>query len=219
MEKTVDRFVVDLKSQFDNFTPFIASRVEEGLLKSIFETLRQKLTDPKNKDQSASLEMPFGTVTAEIRTKNDVDNVNIGIDFSKDFIKALEGDIDSVWQDSYDDMFLKNFSDYVSYGVFNPESEEHKKIVEQATKCLKMKEPERDYFPNAWTNTIIGMAKDKQREGKMYSLDLDATWDMGTFTFEFQDDKVIPGYTASKIAKQYLKNGDTVEITNADVDI
>ena len=220
MEKTVDRFVVDMKSQFSNFTPFIATRVEGGILKGAFETLRQKLVDPKNKDSKASLELPFGTITAEIRTKNDVDNINVGIDFSKDFIRALNGEIESVWQDTYDDLFIKNFMDYVSYGFFDPDSEEHKKLVEKVTKCLKMKEPERDFFPNAWTNSIVNMVKDKQRDGKIFNLDLDAVWDAGTMTFEFNENSITPTFNASKTAKQYLKNGDTVEITSdEDVDL
>lgn len=216
-EKTVERWVVDMKSQFDNFTPFIAARVEEALLKSIAETLRLQLANCTGDHKEASLEMPFGTIKADIRTKNDVDNVNVEVEFSKDFLKSLNGDIEHVWEEAYNDTFLTLFTDYVAYGFFNPNDDENRKRVETCNKCLRMRESEREFFPNSWTNMIIGIAKDKQRDGKTYTLDLDSVWDMGSITFEYKDDQIIPSFNASKVFKQYLKNGEITGTESADV--
>ena len=217
-EKTVERWVVDMKPQFNNFTPFIATRIEEGLWKSAFETLRQKMATMPDDHKEASIEMPFGTLKADIRTKNDVDNINVEIDFSKDFIKALNGEIESVWQDDYNEAFLANFTDYVAYGFFNPNADENRKRVESCNKCLRMRDAERDFFPNSWTNMIVNIAKDKQRDGKTYTLDLDSAWDVGSFIFEYKDGKIEPTYNASKVCKQYLKNGDISGTESAESD-
>lgn len=218
METTVTRFVSDLKSQFDNFTPYMAVRVEGGIWKGAFETLRQILLDPKNKTQSASVVLPIGTIKADVRTKNDLDNVNVSIEFSKDFIRSLNGQLEVIWQDTFDDQFMKNMTDYVMYGFFNPESEEMRPLINDNIKCIELDSTERNFFPNAWTNTLANLVRDKQRSGKIYTISLTDSWDAGEFSFEFTDEGVIPSFVASKTAKQYMKNGDVIETDRLEAD-
>lgn len=218
MESTVNRFVSDLKSQFDNFTPYMAVRVEGGIWKGAFETLRQILLDPKNKTESASVVLPIGTLTADVRTKSDMDNVNVTMEFSKDFIRALNGQLEVIWQDTFDDQFMKNMTDYVMYGFFNPESEEMRPLINDNIKCIELDSTERNFFPNAWCNTLLNLVRDKQRSGKIYSVELTDSWNAGKFTFEFTDEGVIPSFTVDKIAKQYMKNGDIIEADRLEAD-
>lgn len=227
-ETTIERFTADLKTQFAGVTKFIAVRIEHGILKGAFETMRKQLNNPKNTTGKASVTLPFGTFRTEVRTKSDVDNINVELDFSKDFLRAIKGDIELVWanpddnetdSDNRSESFMKNFCDYVAYGMFDPDSEEHRKEIEVVQKCINMDPTERTFFLNAWTNSLVGMVREKIREGKIYRLDLNAAvWNGGSMEFELKDGEVTANYLASKDVKQAIKNAGVIEGTTVNID-
>lgn len=196
----------ELSKSFDNFTDFVCVRLETAITQSIVETLRLKLQDPKS-EGVAELNTAIGKFIATVRTKDGQDNVNFTLEFNKDAEKMVNGDIDTCWLEEYDELYLKKMAEFTAYGVFDPESEENRKAIEAAGgKCLNLKPEERLFFPNSYFNTIIATMRDKTRDGKIYNLDINDGWDLGTVTVETNDGKSSLSFTASKQSKQYLKS-------------
>ena len=206
-ELTKRVWVEQEKSTFLNFKPDLAEHFENAHLRSIIETLRRKL----KKYGEGTVDMPWGTFGVKVVTKGETGVITPYYEPSKGFIKALNGDFDdspddsSMTQEEFDPTFVKLYKDYLAYNTFDPELPENKdKIV----KTVKVTDDEVNYFLNSWAKVLVTIAKDKQREGKVFRLEVDNTFPFGTFTFEYDDDEIKVSFVFNKSAKQILKDDE-----------
>ena len=200
------------KDAFDDFNEYVSNTIEDGMFRAMAEYFHVKLL---NSDH-AELEMPWGTYTAEFKYRGDAGVVQIDWTPSKGFKNLLNDEsgssnkFDRNYQDSFDPEYVKLFTDYVAYGMFYPEKPENK---EKAAKQrgIALSDSEVTYFLNGYALVLYNIAKDKQRDGKIYRLEINHNYPHGTFDFEYTDDGIKVTYTAHKVFKQACKNDDASE--------
>lgn len=210
---TVRTWVDQEKRSFDNFKQPLAVLFEEALIKSIAETLRRNL----RKSGESRLALPFGIFFASVKAKGETGNITPGFEPPKGFLKALNSESDdslssssAFYQDEFDPLFFKLFKDYVAYGFFDPDAPENKDKVVQ--KGVKLSDDEAAYFVNGYAQVLTTIAKDKQREGKLFRLEIDATYPFGIYTFEYDDNEIGVTFTFNKVFKQALKDDDVASV-------
>lgn len=201
-EITITTWINREKNSFENFDEFIATRLETGMMKALAEKMKNDL---KSND-SSRVKLPWGIFTASVVKSGDTGNINIAYEPSKGFMDVLDESSESVSQDEFDPEYSELFHDYVAYGFFYPNAPENKDCLEKNVKCINMADEEIEYFLNGYADTLAQIAKDKQRDGKTYRLEVGSEFDHGAYDFEYSNDKIIVKFTASKIFKQYLKN-------------
>lgn len=204
-EITIKGWVAQEKTAFNNFNGALASRFEEGIFKALTAKLRADL----KKFGKAKVTLPWGTYSSEIVTKGESGNINVSWEPSKAFVALLNGDEKSKGeynaQDEFDPEYVKLFRDYVAYGFFDPESPENKERASK-NKCVRLGDEEVNYFLNGYANVMATIAKDKQRDGKVFRLEINNGFPHGAFDFEYDDDEIKVTYVADKVFKQILKD-------------
>lgn len=212
---TISTWMALEKPSFENFNEFIAGRLEDGIFRSIHLSLRNQLRDKK----TASLTMPWGTYTAEVKTVGETTNITPSWKPSKNFLKLLNDDNAStadLRQESFDPEWVKLFKDYVAYGYFYPENTKNAPARE---KGMRLNDDEVDYFLNNYMQVMVNIARDKQRDGKIYSLVIDEMVEHGSFDFEYNDDEIGVTFVPHKVFKQNLKDDSLTENMGTIVDM
>lgn len=201
---TTTTWMTQEKPSFSNFNEFIAIRLEDG----IFRALAEKMKNDIRTNGISSVQLPWGTYTAEAKAAGEGGNITPAFEPSKAFLKMLNDDSGSARdrrQDTFDSEYAQLFKDYVAYGYFYPEEV---KDAPAKDKGLKMSDTEVEYFLNGFAQVMSTIARDKQRSGKIYRLEIDAGFPHGAFDFEYKDDEIKVKFVAGKVFKQYLKDDD-----------
>lgn len=207
MTPTISTWINQEKTAFDNFTDFVAIRLEDG----IFRALAEKQANDIKAKKSSIVVLPWGTYTADIKAAGETGNITPVFEISKQFKKLLkdDGDAMDLRQESFDPEYVQLLKDYVAYGYFYPESAQD---VPAHEKGLRLTDDEVDYFLNGYMNVLVTIARDKQRSGKTYRLEIDEGFPHGAFDFEYSDDgkdeDIKVKFVPSKVYKQYLKNDE-----------
>ena len=210
---TIKTWVNMEKDAFNDFNEYVANVLEDGITRSIAEYFHKKL---QNADH-ADLELPWGTYHAEVKGRGETGVVNLTWEPSKGFKNLLNDDSDAAskfdrnYQDTFDPEYIKLFTDYVAYGMFDPDKPENK---EKAAKQrgIMLSDAEVTYFLNGYALVLYNIAKDKQRDGKMYRLEINNMFPHGTFDFEYEDDGIKVKFTAHKVLKQAIKDDSKAEM-------
>ena len=202
MSKTIETWMALEKASFENFNEFIAIRLEDGIFRAIAEKMKN---DIASKGES-TLDLPWGTYHAEVKAAGEGGNITPSWEPSKAFMKMLNDDANrDRRQDSFDAEYVQLFKDYVAYGYFYPDEV---KDAPAKDKGLRMGDDEVDYFLNNYAQVLATIARDKQRSGKMYRLEIDEGFPHGSFDFEYDDDEIKVKFVAHKVFKQYLKDDE-----------
>lgn len=210
----IKRFMEQENTQFDVFNEFMATRVLHGAFLSIARALHLKMkTDGKDE---VSIDVPWGTFTASRRYRNGSDSASTNVSYvpPKAFLEALSGDSkdrEAYYQEEFDDVLMDAFSTYVQYGMFDIESPEAKEKLVTAPKGIKFRTGESNYLMNRIATLLIGIGKEKQRDGKEYALELTDDFGHGTYYFDYDDDKVSVRFVADKPLKQAVKDDDAAD--------
>lgn len=219
MDISIKAFVAQEHNNFENFTPPLARRFEEGIMRSLAETMRQQLA----KKGSAEVALPWGIFRAEVVTKGEGTNITPTWEPTKAFLKCLNTpsmDIaertETLNQDSFDDTFMKLFKDFVAYGFFNPEDPANKAKIDQ-NKGVRLTDNEAEYFLNEYGLMLVSVGREKQMDGKIFSLEINETFPHGTYNFEYDDDEIKVTFVPDKVFKQILKD-DAAAATAATAD-
>lgn len=223
--KTITTFTQQETASFENYSDFISARLEDAWSRALAEKMRNELTsNNKNNgdgNEVSVVNLPWGTFTAEVKSKAGMGNVNVSFEPSKSFLEAIKSDDKddnfSVTQNTFDSEFLELFKDYVAYGFFYPNAAENKDRLNSAVRCLNMDDIEAEYFLNHYANVLVTIAREKFRPGKIYSLQVGHVeqnesdgFPHGTYDFKYTDDGVTVTFVADKGFKQYLKNDAAV---------
>ena len=219
MDISIKAFVAQEHNNFENFTPPLARRFEEGIMRALAETMRQQLA----KKGSAEVCLPWGIFRAEVVTKGEGTNITPTWEPTKAFIKCLNTpsmDIaertETMNQDSFDDTFMKLFKDFVAYGFFNPEDPANKAKIDQ-NKGVRLTDNEAEYFLNEYGLMLVSVGREKQMDGKIFPLEINETFPHGTYNFEYDDDEIKVTFVPDKVFKQILKD-DAIAATAATAD-
>ena len=211
MEISIKAFVAQEHNNFENFTPPLAARFEEGITRSIAEVMRRQL----KRNGSAELALPWGIFRAEFVTKGEAGNVTPTWEPSKAFLKCLNTPnmdpaerSETINQDSFDEEYMKLFKDWVGYGMFDPEAPENKAKADQ-NKGVKLTDNEAEYFLNEYALVLIGIGREKQMDGKIFSLEINNGFPHGKYNFEYDDDDIKVTFTPDKVFKQILKDDES----------
>ena len=208
MTPTITAWINQEKASFDNFNDFVAIRLEDGM----FRALAEKMANDIAAKKSSSVTLPWGTYTADAKSVGEGGNITPAFEPSKLFKKMLNDDgavSRELRQESFDPEYSQLFKDYVAYGYFHPDTTQDTPAYE---KGLRLTDDEVDYFLNDYLDVLVGIAKDKQRAGKTYRLEIDEGFPHGSFDFEYsdegKDETISVKFVPSKTFKQYLKNDD-----------
>lgn len=206
MTPSINAWINQEKASFDNFNDFIAIRLEDG----IFRALAEKQANDIKAKKSSIVVLPWGTYTADVKAAGDTGNITPVFEASKQFKKLLNDDsatLSDYRQESFDPEYVKLLKEYVAYGYFNPDPSQETPAHE---KGLRLTDDEVEYFLNSYMNVLVTIARDKQRSGKTYRLEIDEGFPHGAFDFEYSDDDkdetITVKFVPSKVYKQYLKN-------------
>ena len=204
---TIKTWTAQEHNSFENFTAVLASRFEEGWARALIMKMRSDL----KKFGKSEVSLPWGTYRAETKVKGESGNINVNWEPAKGFIKILNGDMDNasraecITQDEFDPEFVKWFRDFVAYGFFNPEDPKNKDRIPK-NKGVRLNDDEVNYFLNGYALVLATIAKDKQRDGKIFRLEINNNFPHGYFDFEYDDDEIKVKWVADKVFKQILKD-------------
>lgn len=203
MRSTVETFGAHVKGQFKVISEYVVARVEEAIFKSIQEDLRRKL----RAGEEAKVTMPWGTYTVDNMTTNNGGNYNIELKFSDDFINGLKDPTKAMYQDDFQESWVKLFEDYVAYGkFFDPDTEESKKSSGDIVKGAKLTPFQKEFFPNAYGDMLLKAAQQHKSVGEIYTINLCDTCSHGVIEIEYKADGAVPRFEADTAFKQYLKD-------------
>ena len=204
-EVTIKGWVAQEKNAFHNFNRQLAARFEEGIFRSITKVLKEYL----KKSGKGRIAMPWGTYTAELVTKGESGNINVGWEPSKQFLTLLNGDEKAnaslTQQDEFDPEYVRLVKEFIAYGFFDPDSPEHKEHAAK-NKGVRLGDEEVNYFLNGYANVMATIAKDKQRDGKLLRLEINNGFPHGVFVFDYDEDEIKVSFVADKVFKQILKD-------------
>lgn len=209
---------VNIESEnYDYFNEFIAGKLEGGMFRAIHEYLRRKL---KTSD-TAQLTMPYGTYYATMKQQDGTAVADVTWEPSKGFLKLLNDDsdddsnksakFDRNYMDEFDPEYVKLFVDYLAYGMFDPTEEDKS---DESKRQLYLDDAEVVYFLNSYVLVLYNVAKDKQRDGKAYRLEIDGECPHGSFDFLYKGDKIEVKFIPNKVFKQSLKDDKMAEKVN-----
>lgn len=205
---TITSWQTQEKNSFENFNEFIATRLEDGIFRSLAEKMRLDI----QANHASSVTLPWGTYTAEVKSNGDAGNITPAWEPSKILMAQLnrddhEDEEEDLHQDTFDPEYVQLFRDYVAYGHLYPD-----KIGQDAPareKGLKLTDDEVEYFLNSYGTMLAGIGRDKQRAGKSYRLEINEAFPHGSFDFEYPDDETIKvKFVPHKVFKQYLKDDE-----------
>ena len=205
---TITAYVNLEKNSFAEFNEFHAIRIEDAAFRGLAEKMK---TDLKTKGSSRVV-LPWGTYTAKALAVGESGNITPVFEPSKNFITLLNDDAETysdrdIRQEQFDPDYLKLFRDYVAYGYFYPE--DTKDAPDDAVRGMWLSEEDMDWLLNEWMYMLAGLARDKQRVGKIYNVEVDEGFPHGRFDFKYGEEKIDVTFTPSKTFKQYLKDDDT----------
>ena len=208
MTPTINTWINQEKTAFDNFNDFVAIRLEDG----IFRALAEKQARDIKAKKSSIVVLPWGTYTADVKAVGEAGNITPAFEPSKQFKKLLNDDnaaSSDLRQESFDPEYVQLLKDYVAYGYFDPDTNQETPAHE---KGLRLTDDEVDYFLNGYMQVLVTIARDKQRAGKTYRLEIDEGFPHGAFDFEYaeddKDEEIRVKFVPSKVYKQYLKNDE-----------
>ena len=200
---TINSWMTQEKASFENFNEFIAIRLQDGIFRSLAEKMKLDLA----KKGSTSVTLPWGTFSAEVKVAGEGGNITPSFEPSKAFMRMLTDDSDSAIsrnQDTFDPDYVKLLKDYVAYGTFDPDSG-----APAREKGIRMSDDEVDYFLNSYCHMLVQIARDKQRDGKTFRLNIEEGFNHGVFEFEYvDDDNIKVKFVADKAFKMYLKDDE-----------
>ena len=195
------------KAQFDGLDTFLIIRLEDGLFRALAEKQHNDLTNGKT---TSSVTLPWGTYTADVKSMGETGNITPTFEPSKAFKKLLNDDANAAaveyQQEKFDEEYMKLFTDYVAYGYFYPDTVKDAPAKE---KGLRLEPNEAEYFINPYLNVLVTIARDKERAGKTYRLEINEGYPHGAFDFVYGDgdsDDVTVKFIPDKAYKQRLKN-------------
>lgn len=197
------------ESNYEVMNEYVATRLEEGILKSIVHYLKKKLAESNGAD--VSIELPWGTHTVSVKAVGEGTNIAANYTPSKRFLKLLNEDttinLDRFMED-IDPEYLQDVVDFVGYRAFDPTEE----IKEAASKyVVEIPVSMAKQFVNDYMQMIAKIGRDKQRAGKSYRLEVSGTYPYGAFDFEYEDGEIKVRFTPNKAFKGALKDDSIAE--------
>ena len=209
---TIKTWVTLNADAFNDFNDYVANVLEGGIFRAVAEYFHRKLKD----SDKAELELPWGTYSAEVKGRGEAGVINISWDPSKGF-KNLLNDSSSAnaaskyernYQDEFDPEFVKLMTDYIAYGMFDPDKPENREKAAKQ-KGIELSDAEVTYFLNGYTLVLYNIAKEKQRNGKKYRLEINNAFPHGDFDFDYKDDGEIEvKFIPHKVFKQAVKDDE-----------
>lgn len=201
MADFVEAWVAQEKPSFQGFNSFISTRITESVTRTIAAKMQRDLLS----NGKAELEMPWGTFRAEVKTVGEGTNITPTFEPSKRFLEMLNADDTkrtADYQENFDNEFMTMFRDYVAWGVYDPDE----KNAPAKEKGARLEPEEAEYFLDSFMRLMVSLARDHHRDGKDFYLDINAEFDHGRYTFEYEGDVTKVKFTPSKAFKQALKN-------------
>ena len=203
---TIKTWMAQEKNAFDNFREELAELIENSMLRAIAQRLREGL----KAGGKAEVELPWGTYSAEFVSRGESGNVTPVWTPSKGFMELLNGDLSkgdvaAVNQEQFDDRFVELFTDWLAHGRFYDTGAKNKEKSE-VRKGLVLASDEVEYLLNGYAMVLATIAKDKQRDGKIFSLEINNSFPHGRFDFSYEDGTITPVFVADKTFKQLLKD-------------
>lgn len=202
MSILTEGWVAQEKSSFKGFCKFVATRMTGDMGISIAETLRRQLLS----ESTAKVEVPWGTFKAEVKTIGESTNITPTFEPSKRFKEMLNstqpGQRTADYQTQFDPNLIKIFQDYLAWGTVDPEKEGGP----TKEKGAHVSDDDAAYFYDSFMRIMTSLAKDHQRDGKEFHLQVNDEFDHGEYVFEYHDDNIDVKFVPSKNFKQYLKN-------------
>lgn len=202
MAKTIDTWFNLEKNTFDNFSDYLVRRTEDAILRSIAEQMRVEL----KKKGEAHVIVPWGEFSAAVTTAGEGTNITPVYEPSKTFLKMLNSDdleaLRERQQTEFDENFLNLIRDYCAYGCFYPNENKNCAAKE---KGMRLADDEIIYFLNEYAVVLATIAREMEREGKMYSLEVLNAFHHGRYDFYYNEDGISVKFTPDKTFKQYLK--------------
>lgn len=197
---------------FQDFNEYVANVLEGGIFRAVAEYFHRKLKDA----DKAELELPWGTYTAEVKSRGEDGVINISWEASKGF-KNLLNDTDSAnaaskykrnYQDEFDPEFVKLMTDYIAYGMFDPDKPENREKAAKQ-KGVELSDAEVTFFLNGYTLVLYNIATSKQRDGKKYRLEINNSFPHGDFDFDYKaDGEIDVKFVPHKVFKQAVKDDE-----------
>lgn len=206
MANFIGTWVAQEKPAFAGFNEFVATRMCESITRTIPRRMKQDLTATGK----AELEMPWGTYRAEVKKVGEGTNITPTWEPSKRFLEMLNATDTkrtADYQEHFDEEYTKMFKDYLAWGVYDPDE----KNAPAKEKGARLDPEEVEYFLDSFMRLMVSLARDHHRDGKDYDLDINAEFDFGRFTFEYEGDDTKVKFTPSKAFKQSLKNDGVAE--------
>ena len=204
-EITINAWVNQEKSGFDNFTAYVATSLQNAVMAAIPKTLADKI----DKGDDAVVEVPWGTYSATVKKVGEATNVTPSFVPARAFVKALNDD-ESHHNYKVGDMdpdLVKNISDYLAWGRFGTPTE---KEMLDLNKGMRLDIPEElEYVLASYEQLLVTLARDHQRSGKEYELEVETSdVNHGKFIFKYDDDEIVVRFEPSTAFKQQLKRDD-----------
>lgn len=202
---TINSWVQQEAGSLNSFEAPIASRLEESIMRALTETMRIQLKETG----SASVELPWGTYSAEVLERGDTANITPTWKPSKAFMKLLNGDDgsrDFSMQLEYDPKFIELFTNCAAYGKTNPDKNPDKIPISQ--RGVMLHDEEINYVLNGYANVLATLAKEKQHNGKVFTLTINNSYPHGAFHFEYDDNEISVKFVPDKVFKQMLKDDE-----------
>ena len=204
-DTTIKTWVNLEKGNYTDFHPQVAQMMETAMHTATQEYLRRKL----NESGHAELALPYGTYYADFKDQNGSTVVDISWEPSAGLKKMLNDQSDSSnkfdqnYMSEFDSLFLKLFTDKLAYGKFDPTNEDK---ADSSKLGIYLEEFEVPYFLNSYMQVLYNIAKDKQREGKKYRLEIGESSYHGVFEFSYTDKGIDVIFIPDKVFKQHLKD-------------
>lgn len=191
-------FVAEETENFEHFDAFIGETILGGIVDAIAHFLSKKLRT----EDSAELDLPFGTFRVAFKSKGDIENINVSFAESKDFVKCINGDIETLpIMTDMDDAFINYIINFVGTGVADPSKESDKINTDRVG--VELARSEAEFFINEIAKKLAKLAKEFEKPGKLISFEIPK---LGAFEFSYGDDKTTVRFITDLIFKQAMKD-------------
>lgn len=191
-------FVAEETENFDHFDAFIGETILGGIVDAVAHFLSKKLKS----DDSAELDLPFGTFRVAFKSKGDIENINVSFAESKDFVKCINGDIETLpIMSDLDDGFVNYIINFVGTGVADPSKDSDKINTDRVG--VELSRAEAEFFINEIAKKLAKLAKEFEKPGKIISFEIAK---LGAFEFSYGDDKTTVRFIPDLIFKQAMKD-------------
>lgn len=204
----IDAWIQQEQGAFEGFQGFIPIRTTESLTRTIGEYLKRRL----ERGEPSEIITPFGKFSAVMKTVGEGTNIAPVYEKTEGFDRLLnrdETETDDVDDDiTYDKEFIELCQSYLAWGQYDFDE---KNDVPAKEKGSRLDKETIEYFMESFAELLAAQARDHQRDGKMFTIEVTKPWDFGMFHFDYEGDNIEPRFNAGKGFKQTLKNDAALE--------